>query len=162
MQEHTVDFPGFSAALAGTESSLSTAFTPSPGRWAAVGSVDFHDQWQAPPSTGHARRPRPEAVRRLPDDTATDCELIVWEAGRLAFERLQQRMHRRGAAAARAAVEFPAHLIAFDLLRVHDRDLTGRPFSERYAALRRCSLRRGCRRRGHCARPRPTPSRCQL
>ncbi|MCX5336568.1 hypothetical protein [Streptomyces sp. NBC_00140] len=56
-----------------------------------------------------------EAVRRLPDDTAIDCELIVWEAGRLTFERLQQRMHHRGAAAARAAVEFPAHLVAFDL-----------------------------------------------
>ncbi|MEV0226765.1 hypothetical protein [Streptomyces sp. NPDC050704] len=54
-----------------------------------------------------------EAVRRLPDDTAVDCELIVWEAGSLAFERLQQRMHRRDAAAARAAVEFPAHLVAF-------------------------------------------------
>ncbi|MFF4275976.1 hypothetical protein [Streptomyces sp. NPDC001536] len=66
-----------------------------------------------------------EAVRRLPDDTALDCELIVWEAGRLAFERLQQRMHRRSAAAARAAVEFPAHLVAFDLLRVHSADLTG-------------------------------------
>ncbi|MDT7847383.1 ATP-dependent DNA ligase [Streptomyces justiciae] len=52
-----------------------------------------------------------QAVRQLPDDTAVDCELIVWEAGRLAFERLQQRMHQRGAAAARAAVEFPAHLV---------------------------------------------------
>ncbi|MEU9919196.1 hypothetical protein [Streptomyces sp. NPDC051001] len=60
-----------------------------------------------------------EAVRRLPDDTAADCELIVREAARLAFERLQQRMHRRGAAAARAAAEFPAHLVASDLLRVH-------------------------------------------
>ncbi|MDQ0605407.1 hypothetical protein QF037_009752 [Streptomyces canus] len=75
-----------------------------------------------------------EAVRRLPDDTAVDCELIVWEAGRLAFERLQQRMHHRDAAAARAALEFPAHLVAFDLLRVHGSDLTGRPFSDRYAA----------------------------
>lgn len=76
-----------------------------------------------------------EAVRRRPDDTAVDCELIVWEAGRLTFERLQQRMHQRGAGAARAAVEFPAHLVAFDLLRVNGQDLTGRPFSERYAAL---------------------------
>ncbi|MDQ0605258.1 ATP-dependent DNA ligase [Streptomyces canus] len=76
-----------------------------------------------------------KAVRQLPDDTAVDCELIVWEAGRLAFEHLQQRMHHRGAGAARAAVEFPAHLVAFDLLRVHGSDLTGRPFSERYAAL---------------------------
>ncbi|MDQ0605275.1 ATP-dependent DNA ligase [Streptomyces canus] len=84
-----------------------------------------------------------EAVRRLPDDTAVDCELIVWEAGRVAFERLQQRMHHRGAAAARAAVEFPAHLVAFDLLRVHGEDLTGRPFSERYAALEVLFLEEG-------------------
>ncbi|MCX5357504.1 hypothetical protein OG864_01870 [Streptomyces sp. NBC_00124] len=76
-----------------------------------------------------------EAVRRLPDDTAVDGELIVWAAGRLAFEHLQQRMHHRGAAAARATVEFPTHMVAFDLPRVHGSDLTGRPFSERYAAL---------------------------
>ncbi|MFI1726452.1 ATP-dependent DNA ligase [Streptomyces sp. NPDC020489] len=91
-------------------------------------------------------RPFPEieaAVRRLPDDTALDCELIVWEAGRLAFERLQQRMHHRGAAAARAAIEWPAHLIAFDLLRLHGQDLTGRPFSERHAALAALFLKEG-------------------
>ncbi|MBE8477490.1 ATP-dependent DNA ligase [Streptomyces justiciae] len=84
-----------------------------------------------------------QAVRRLPDDTAVDCELIVWEAGRLAFERLQQRMHQRGAGAARAAVEFPAHLVAFDLLRLRGRDMTGRPFSERYAALEAMFLEEG-------------------
>ncbi|MER6188093.1 hypothetical protein [Streptomyces sp. NPDC001652] len=55
--------------------------------------------------------------------------------GRLAFERLQQRMHHRGTAAARAALEFTAHLVAFDLLRVHGQDPTGRPFTERHAAL---------------------------
>lgn len=59
--------------------------------------------------------------------------------GRLAFERLQQR----GAGAARAAVEFPAHLVAFDLLRVNGRDTTGRPFSERYAALEALFLEEG-------------------
>lgn len=102
------------------------------GRWAdnrvAVRSRNGSDLARAFPEIE-------EAVRRLPDDTAVDCELIVWEAGRLAFERLQQRMHRRGAGAARAAVEFPAHLVAFDLLRVNGRDLTGRSFSERFAAL---------------------------
>lgn len=68
----------------------------------------------------------------------------MWEAGRLPFERLQQRMHHRGAG---AAVELPAHLVTCDLLRVHGVDLTGRPFSERYAALRPCSSRRVWRRR---------------
>ncbi|WP_405654230.1 ATP-dependent DNA ligase [Streptomyces sp. NBC_00019] len=52
-------------------------------------------------------------------------------------------MHRRGAAAARAAVEFPAHLVAFELLRVHGSDLTGLPFSDRYAALQALFLEEG-------------------
>ncbi|MFF7535258.1 hypothetical protein ACFZB2_40290 [Streptomyces bobili] len=54
----------------------------------------------------------PEVVAgaaQLPDATAMDGELVVWDAaGRLAFERLQNRLARRGAAAARAAeVRFP-------------------------------------------------------
>ncbi|MEU5323996.1 ATP-dependent DNA ligase [Streptomyces sp. NPDC021056] len=110
------------------------------GRWAdgrvAVQSRNGSDLARAFPEVG-------EAVRRLPDDTAVDCELIVWEAGRLAFERLQQRMHHRGAAAAHAATEFPAHLVAFDLLRLHGRDLTRRPFSERHAALGTLFLEKG-------------------
>ncbi|MFF4276905.1 hypothetical protein [Streptomyces sp. NPDC001536] len=100
-----------------------------------------------------------EAVRRLPDDTTVDCEPIVREAGRLAFERLQQHMHRRGASAARAAVEFPAQLVAFDLLRVRGRDLTGRPSVNGTARWRRCSSRRVWRRRGRRARARPMRSR---
>ncbi|AZP14739.1 ATP-dependent DNA ligase [Streptomyces aquilus] len=82
-----------------------------------------------------------EAVRLLPDDTAVDGELVVWEGGRLAFERLQQRMHRRGAAATRAAGELPAHLVAFDLLRLNGQGLTGWPFSDRYAALQELFLK---------------------
>ncbi|MEU5323991.1 hypothetical protein AB0G67_45810 [Streptomyces sp. NPDC021056] len=78
------------------------------GRWAdgrvAVRSRNGGDLARAFPEIE-------EAVRLFPDDTAVDGELIVWEAGRLAFERLQQRMHHRSAAAARAAVEFPAHLV---------------------------------------------------
>ncbi|MET7551692.1 hypothetical protein ABZS95_41245 [Streptomyces sp. NPDC005479] len=56
---------------------------------------------------------------QLPDATALDGELVVWDAaGRLAFERLQNRLARRGAGAARAAEEWPAHFVAFDLLRL--------------------------------------------
>lgn len=46
-------------------------------------------------------------------------------------------------AAARAALEFPAHLVALDLLRVHGRDLTGLAFSERHAALEALFLQEG-------------------
>ena len=49
---------------------------------------------------------------QLPDATAMDGELVVWDAaGRLAFERLQNRLARRGAGAVRAAEEWPAHFV---------------------------------------------------
>ncbi|AVH61807.1 MULTISPECIES: ATP-dependent DNA ligase [Streptomyces] len=81
----------------------------------------------------------PEVVAgavQLPDATALDGELIVWDAaGRLAFERLQNRLARRGAGAARAAQEWPAHFVAFDLLRLSGTDTTGWPYRRRRAAL---------------------------
>jgi hypothetical protein len=44
---------------------------------------------------------------QLPDATAMDGELVVWDAAsRLAFEQLQNRLQRRGAGAARAADEW--------------------------------------------------------
>ncbi|MFE3269929.1 hypothetical protein [Streptomyces sp. NPDC059215] len=63
------------------------------------------------------------AVQR-PDATALDGELVVWEDDRLAFERLQNRLQRRGAAAAQAAQDWPAHFVAFDLLRLSGTDTT--------------------------------------
>ncbi|MER6162728.1 ATP-dependent DNA ligase [Streptomyces sp. NPDC001868] len=73
---------------------------------------------------------------QLPDATALDGELVVWDAaGRLAFERLQNRLARRGASAAWAAEEWPAHLVAFDLLRLSGTDTTGWPYRRRRAAL---------------------------
>jgi ATP-dependent DNA ligase len=45
---------------------------------------------------------------QLPDATALDGELVVQHAaGRLAFERLQNRLARRGVGAVRAAPEWP-------------------------------------------------------
>lgn len=64
-------------------------------------------------------------------------ELVVWEAGRLAFERLQGRLQRRGAGAARRAEQWPAHFVAFDLLRLTGTDTTTRPYRRRRAALER-------------------------
>lgn len=73
---------------------------------------------------------------QLPDATALGGELIVWDAaGRLAFERLQDRLARRGASAVRAASEWPAHFVAFDLLRLSGTDTTGWPYRRRRAAL---------------------------
>ncbi|MCT9141795.1 ATP-dependent DNA ligase [Streptomyces violarus] len=72
---------------------------------------------------------------QLPDATALDGELVVWEGGRLAFERLQGRLQRRGAGAARIAEAWPAHFVAFDLLRLAGTDTTRWPYRRRRAAL---------------------------
>ncbi|WP_235614041.1 ATP-dependent DNA ligase [Streptomyces olivochromogenes] len=73
---------------------------------------------------------------QLPDATALDGELVVWDAaGRLAFERLHNPLARRGTGAARAAEEWPAHFVAFDLLRLSGTDTTGWPYQRRRAAL---------------------------
>ncbi|WP_262505983.1 hypothetical protein [Streptomyces sp. TRM68367] len=58
------------------------------------------------------------AAGQLPDATVLDGELVVWESGRLAFERLQGQLQRRRAVAARLASEWPAHCVAFDVLRL--------------------------------------------
>ncbi|WP_458246835.1 ATP-dependent DNA ligase [Streptomyces sp. MAI_2237] len=78
---------------------------------------------------------RAAALERLPEQTGLDGELVVWEAGRLAFERLQQRLARRGAGAARVATQWPAHYVVFDLLHLGDTDLASWPYVRRRAAL---------------------------
>ncbi|MFE2969328.1 hypothetical protein ACFXKC_37810 [Streptomyces sp. NPDC059340] len=59
---------------------------------------------------------------------------MVWESDRPAFERLQQRLARRGAAAVEAARRWPAHYVAFDLVHAGE-DLTGWPYERRRVAL---------------------------
>jgi ATP-dependent DNA ligase len=78
---------------------------------------------------------RQAALAQLPAGTGLDGELVVWEDGRLAFERLQARAAARGARAAAAARERPAHFVAFDLLHRDDTDLTGWPYERRRAVL---------------------------
>lgn len=46
------------------------------------------------------------------------------------------RLARRGAGAARAAEEWPAHFVAFDLLRLSGTETTGWPYRRRRAALK--------------------------
>lgn len=79
----------------------------------------------------------PEVVSgavQLPDATVMDGELVVWDAaGRLAFEPLQNRLARRGAGAGRADEEWPAHFVAFDLLRLSGTVTTGWPYWRRAA-----------------------------
>ncbi|MFD8440499.1 hypothetical protein ACFV2I_36290 [Streptomyces microflavus] len=42
---------------------------------------------------------------------AMDGELVVWEGGRVAFERLQGRLNRTAAGAAAMAAQWPAHYV---------------------------------------------------
>ncbi|MFB7504271.1 ATP-dependent DNA ligase [Streptomyces broussonetiae] len=78
---------------------------------------------------------------QLPDATALDGELVVWDAaGRLAFERLQGRLQRRGEGATRLVEQWPVHFVAFDLLRTSGTGTTR--WTYRAAGLR-------------CRRPRP-------
>ncbi|MGW1602089.1 hypothetical protein [Streptomyces eurythermus] len=65
----------------------------------------------------------------LPAGTGPDGELVVWESGRLAFERLQQRLARRGAG---APVAGP--LLVFGLVHAGG-NVTGWPYARRRAAL---------------------------
>ncbi|MFF2205103.1 hypothetical protein [Streptomyces sp. NPDC058145] len=80
--------------------------------------------------TGSFPEVRAAALAQLPADTGLDDELIVWESDRLAFERLQQRLARRGAAAVQGAREWLAHFVAFDLVHRGD-DLTAWPYTRR-------------------------------
>lgn len=74
------------------------------------------------------------AAARLPADIGPDGELVVWEHQRLAFERLQGRLNRSAASAARVAAQWPAHFVAFDLLHLGE-DLTRWSYVRRRAAL---------------------------
>ncbi|MFD3505625.1 hypothetical protein ACFWWR_47435, partial [Streptomyces sp. NPDC058678] len=68
---------------------------------------------------------RAAALAQLPEDIGLDGELVVWERDRLAFERLQQRLARRGAAAAQAAREWPAHFAFSVGSSVSNREVSG-------------------------------------
>ena len=131
---------------------------PEPMLAAAVNSPDLPQGWAAEPKwdgfraqisaeAGHvvlrSRRGTdlagmfPEivaATAQLPDATALDGELVVWESGRLAFERLQGRL-RHGAAAVEASAAWPSHFVAFDVLRLAGTETTAWPYRRRRTAL---------------------------
>jgi ATP-dependent DNA ligase len=71
----------------------------------------------------------------LPEPVLLDSELVVWENGRLAFERLSPRLNRTAAATARLAEAAPASAVVFDLLHWAGVGLRGLPYTERRAHL---------------------------
>jgi len=66
---------------------------------------------------------------------ALDGELIIPVGNSLSFEALQMRLHPAASRVRKLAAETPARLMLFDCLRLPGKELTGRPLSERRAAL---------------------------
>ena len=77
----------------------------------------------------------PELVERLleqlPERCVVDGELVIAGAGGLEFESLQLRIHPAASRVAMLAARRPAALVAWDLLCLAERDLTGVPFADR-------------------------------
>src|SRR5687768_8944840 len=71
----------------------------------------------------------------LPERCVVDGEIVVVTDDGLAFDTLQQRLHPAASRVKRLAEETPASFVAFDLLAIDDRDLTGEPFAERRRLL---------------------------
>src|SRR5687768_2031250 len=77
-----------------------------------------------------------EAVRReMPERCVVDGEIVIAGASGLDFEALLQRIHPAESRVRKLAAEIPASFVAFDLLALGDRDLTGEPLSERRRLL---------------------------
>ena len=73
---------------------------------------------------------------RLPQRCVLDGELVIAGAGGgLDFDALSARIHPAASRIARLARETPARFVAFDILALGDRDLTGLPFAERRSVL---------------------------
>ena len=72
---------------------------------------------------------------RLPQRCVLDGELVIAGSGGLDFAALSARIHPAASRIERLATETPARFVAFDILALGDRDLTGRPFSDRRQTL---------------------------
>jgi ATP-dependent DNA ligase len=71
----------------------------------------------------------------LPQRCVVDGEIVVVTGDGLDFDTLQNRLHPAASRVRKLAAETPASFVAFDLLALGDRDLSGEPFSERRRAL---------------------------
>jgi ATP-dependent DNA ligase len=75
------------------------------------------------------------ALAELPERCVLDGEIVIAGDRGLDFDALQLRMHPAASRVRMLADRTPASFIVFDLLALGDDDYTGRPFSERRAAL---------------------------
>jgi ATP-dependent DNA ligase len=74
-------------------------------------------------------------LEALPERCVVDGEIVVVTEHGLAFDTLQNRLHPAASRVKKLAAENPASFVAFDLLALGDRDLTGEPFRERRREL---------------------------
>jgi ATP-dependent DNA ligase len=111
-------------------------------KWDGFRSVVFRDGDDVEIGSRNERpmtRYFPELVAafraELPPRCVVDGEIVIATDAGLDFEALQQRIHPAASRVNLLAGQTPASYIAFDLLALGDEDLTGRPFTERRAAL---------------------------
>jgi ATP-dependent DNA ligase len=77
----------------------------------------------------------PALRAELPGRCVVDGEVVVVTGTGLDFDGLQLRLHPAESRVNRLAAETPASFVAFDMLALGDRDLTGEPFAERRRLL---------------------------
>jgi ATP-dependent DNA ligase len=113
-------------------------------KWDGFRAIVFRDRDEVEIGSRNGRsmdRYFPEVVTSvkagLPERCVVDGEIVVPDPvrGRLDFEALQQRIHPAESRVRLLAQRTPAHFVAFDLLALGDRDLTGESFRERRRAL---------------------------
>ena len=111
-------------------------------KWDGFRSICFRDGDEVELGSRNERpmtRYFPELVAaakaELPERCVIDGEIVIATDHGLDFEALQQRIHPADSRVRMLAEQTPASFIAFDLLALGDDDYTGRPFSERRAAL---------------------------
>lgn len=113
-------------------------------KWDGFRSIIFRDGAEVEIGSRNERpmtRYFPEVVdavlANFPERAVIDGEIVVADTGRntLDFEALQQRIHPAASRVKLLSEQTPASFVAFDLLALGDRDLTGEPFSARRAAL---------------------------
>ncbi|TAP44726.1 ATP-dependent DNA ligase [Arthrobacter sp. S39] len=113
-------------------------------KWDGFRSIIFRDGDEVEIGSRNGKpmtRYFPEVVEALKANLPPRCVLdgeivLVGRSGdRLDFDALQQRIHPAASRVKLLAEQTPAKFVAFDLLALGDEDYTGRPFSERRAAL---------------------------
>src|SRR5512146_397225 len=115
-------------------------------KWDGFRSIVFRDGDEVEIGSRNERpmtRYFPEVVAAVlanfPPRAVIDGEIVIADTARntLDFEALQQRIHPAASRVTLLAEQTPASFVAFDLLALDDRDLTGEPFAERRAVLER-------------------------